>query len=129
MCYLNYLYVALGGALGATGRYIVSMWVNNKYQSVFPYGTFIVNVAGCFVLGVFYTLTLDKSVLSPQIRTAVNVGFIGAFTTFSTFSLETLNIIRENNIKIALTNIVFSVIVGLLAVWLGMTFSNLISKP
>ncbi|MDK2821581.1 MAG: fluoride exporter [Clostridia bacterium] len=127
MDYLNYLYIALGGALGATSRYIVSTWIYNKSEYLFPLGTFIVNIIGCFLLGVFSNLTLEKSV-SPQIRMMISVGFLGAFTTFSTFSLETLNIIKENNIGIAFLNITLSIIIGLLAVWVGVAFTNFFNR-
>ena len=123
-----YLYISLGGALGALSRYLLSTWIYNKSQHVFPYGTFIVNILGCFILGFFYTITLDKYVISPQVRMMVSVGFLGAFTTFSTFSLETLNIIKENNYNVALLNIALSVLLGLLAVWLGAVLANFFSQ-
>lgn len=128
MNYVNFIYIAFGGALGAISRYILSTWIYNKSQQIFPYGTLAVNIIGCFFLGVFYTLTLEKSVIAPQIRIMVTVGFLGAFTTFSTFSLETLNLVKENNISMALLYIGTSVILGLLAVWLGTVSANFFNK-
>jgi len=128
MHYLNYLYIAAGGAFGALSRYLLSTWIYNKSQSAFPLGTFIVNIIGCFLLGAFYTLTLEKSVISPQVRMMISVGFLGAFTTFSTFSLETMNIIKANNLTLALLNVGLSVVLGLIAVWLGTGMINFFSK-
>ena len=126
--YLSYIYIAIGGALGALSRYFLSIWIYNRTNQVFPLGTFVVNIVGCFLLGLFYTLSLEKVDIAPQVRMGISVGFLGAFTTFSTFSLETLNVIRENNLIIALLNIVLSVTIGLLAVWLGATAANFFSN-
>ncbi|MFZ7101785.1 MAG: fluoride efflux transporter CrcB [Peptococcaceae bacterium] len=126
--YLNYLFIACGGAAGALSRYLVSTWVYNKFQGSFPLGTFAVNIIGCFLLGAFYTLSLEKSLISPQLRMMISVGFLGAFTTFSTFSLETMNIIKENNILIAFMNISLSIMFGLTAVWLGVSAVNFFAK-
>jgi len=128
MYYLNYLFIAVGGAVGALSRYLVSTWIYDKNQSAFPLGTFIVNIIGCFLLGAFYNLTLEKSVMSPHLRMMISVGFLGAFTTFSTFSLETMNIIKENNITMGLLNIGLSILLGLIAVWLGAGMVNFFSK-
>lgn len=121
----NYLYVAIGGALGSVSRYLLSNWVNNKTKSNFPWGTFSVNIIGSFIIGIFFILVMDKA-NSPQLKLIVSVGFLGAFTTFSTFSLETFNLIRENNILLALGNIGLSVALGLLAVWSGIIIGKLI---
>lgn len=124
MFYLNYFYIAIGGALGALSRYLVSTWIYNKSQQVFPYGTFTVNIVGCFLLGFVYTLTLERSLISPQVRMMISVGFLGAFTTFSTFSLETMNILKEGNLIVAILNIGLSVVLGLFAVWIGASLPN-----
>jgi len=121
---LNCLYIALGGALGAVSRYLVSTWITNKTEHIFPWGTFTVNILGSFFLGLIFVLTLEKSVISPQSRMLISIGFLGAFTTFSTFTLETLNIIKEGNISLAFLNIGGSVTLGLLAVWFGVTVAQ-----
>lgn len=130
MSYINniYLYIAVGGACGAVARFFLSTWVYNKTQQVFPYGTFLVNLVGCFLLGLFYTIFLEKSVVNPQIRSMITVGFLGAFTTFSTFSLETLNIIKEGNIGISLLYAGLSIFLGILFVWLGTGVANFFNK-
>jgi CrcB protein len=123
-----YGFIALGGALGSLGRYLLSTWIYSKSDAVFPWGTYIVNILGCFVLGMIYVWGAEKMVIGPNMRTFLTVGFLGAFTTFSTFSLETLNIIKGGEIKIALLNIAGSVVVGLLAVWLGTVVAHLASR-
>lgn len=130
MSYLNnvYLYIAAGGALGAVARYLLSTWLNNRSVQAFPYGTFVVNLVGCFFLGLFYALSLEKSVINPQTRPMITVGFLGAFTTFSTFSLETLNILKEGNMGIGLFYIGSSVFLGLISVWLGTGVANFFNK-
>ncbi|KUO53386.1 MAG: chromosome condensation protein CrcB [Desulfitibacter sp. BRH_c19] len=128
MNFALYGFIALGGAIGALGRYLLSSWVYNKGDFIFPWGTFVVNVLGCFFLGMFYVWGAEKLIISPNIRAFLAVGLLGAFTTFSTFSLETLNIIKEGEIKIALLNIISSLVVCLFAVWLGMMIAELMSR-
>ncbi|KUO53385.1 MAG: chromosome condensation protein CrcB [Desulfitibacter sp. BRH_c19] len=119
MNYALYAFIAMGGALGAIARHVISTWIYNTGDFVFAWGTFAVNVLGCFFLGLVYVLGTEKLVISPNVRAFLAVGFMGAFTTFSTFSLETLNIIKAGNIKIALLNTVGSIVLGLFAVWIG----------
>jgi len=123
-----YLYIAAGGAFGAVTRYLISTWIYNKSEQVFPYGTFVVNLTGCFLLGLFYTLSLEKSVINAQFRTMITVGFIGAYTTFSTFSLETINLIKEGSMGTALLYVGSSVILGLFSVWLGIGAANFFNQ-
>ncbi|MFZ5944141.1 MAG: fluoride efflux transporter CrcB [Bacillota bacterium] len=126
MGHLNILFIGLGGALGALSRYLVSGWVTNRFQHFFPYGTLVVNITGCFLLGFFYSYTLERNVLHDYLRVFITIGFLGAFTTFSTFSLEILNLIKSNNLKTALIYIGVSVIIGLFAVWLGASLEKYI---
>lgn len=128
MNYLLYGSIALGGALGAVGRYLISTWVYNKGDFVFPWGTFVVNILGSFILGLVYVLGTERLVISPNTRAFLAVGFIGAFTTFSTFSLETLNIIKDGEFRLALLNVLGSVVLGILAVWLGTVTAGFISR-
>lgn len=117
-----YLYIALGGAVGATSRYCLSLWIANKIPGVFPLGTLIVNLLGCFLLGVLYALG-DRTI-SPQLRLFLTTGFLGAFTTFSTFSVETLDLLKNGYPMIALGYLVASVMFGLLAAGLGIKLGN-----
>lgn len=128
MNYALYGFIALGGALGALGRYFISTWIYSKSDFVFPWGTFVVNILGCFILGLVYVWGTEKLVISSNMRAFLAVGLLGAFTTFSTFSLETVNIIKDGEIKIALLNTVGSLVLGLLAVWLGTVIAQLLSR-
>ncbi|UWG98135.1 fluoride efflux transporter CrcB [Dehalobacter sp. DCM] len=123
-----YLVIGLGGAFGAVARYAMSSWISQKFLYAFPWGTFAVNMLGCFIIGIVYVLGVENLILSSNTRLFLSVGFIGAFTTFSTFSLETLNIIKSGDVKTALFNSIGSLVVGLLAVWLGMVLTKLIVK-
>lgn len=128
MNYTLYGFIALGGALGAMGRYFISTWIYSKGDFVFPWGTFAVNVLGSFILGLVYVWGTEKMIISPNARAFLAVGFIGAFTTFSTFSLETLNIIKDGEIRIVLLNTVGSIVLGLFAVWVGTICAGVISR-
>jgi fluoride exporter len=113
------LWVGLGGFLGANARYLVGGWVAARLGSVFPYGTFVINVTGSFLLGTVVGV-LDFHVLSPAVRLAVAVGFIGAYTTFSTFTYETVRLIEDGSWLLAGANVLGSVLVGLLAAGAGL---------
>lgn len=128
MDYTIYGFIAIGGALGALGRYILSTLIHDKTGIIFPWGTFSVNVLGCFILGLIYVVGTEKIMLSSNIRAFLTIGFLGAFTTFSTFSLETLNMLKDGEIRLALFNAAGSLIIGLAAVWLGTVFAQLLSK-
>ncbi len=113
------LVVMLGGGLGAVTRYIVSGIVTEKFGSAFPYGTLAVNVVGSFIMGLLAMWLVEKAGVNPLLRLAVFVGFLGAFTTFSTFSMETLNLFESGQQLKALLNMLISVSFSVLAVWLG----------
>lgn len=94
---MSYFAVAVGGFLGAIARYSVGQWFADLVRVTgFPWGTLIINLLGCFVLSLFLTVALDLLVISPFIRLGVSTGFIGAFTTFSTFSLETVQLLQNH---------------------------------
>jgi CrcB protein len=118
---MAYLWVALGGALGSVVRFgcsgIAARWLGVG----FPYGTLFVNVVGSFSIGLLGTLALggDRPMASTDARAFVIVGVLGGFTTFSSFSLETLNLARGGNLSAAATNIALSLVLCLIAVWLG----------
>lgn len=114
------LWIAVGGSAGAVGRYLLSGWVHRFLEKPFPWGTLVVNVVGSWLMGVLFHLLTERFILSPELRSAVLVGFLGSLTTFSTFSMETWHFIETGTWNMALLNIVGSVILSLSAVWLGL---------
>ena len=116
-----YLFVALGGALGTAGRYFVSGVVANAFGETFPWGTLIINVTGSFVIGFFATLTAPDGRLfvGGTTRQFVMTGICGGFTTFSSFSLQTLNLMNDGEWLHAGGNVAGSVTLCLISVWLG----------
>ena len=115
----KYLLVLLGGAVGSLARYVTGVAVMHRYYGRFPLGTLIVNVSGCFLIGVIMTLIGEKPAAHPNWRLLLVIGFLGGFTTFSSFAYETYMAVRDGNRWIGLMNIVSSVVLGYLAVWLG----------
>jgi CrcB protein len=115
----KYVMVALGGAIGAVTRFVLGAYIGERMGTRFPYGTFVINCSGSFLIGLTLTLLTERTTLSPNWRYLVPVGFIGAYTTFSTFEYETLVNMQDGQLATAGLNIVLSVAVGFLAVWLG----------
>lgn len=115
----RYLLIAIGAALGANARYLVGVWAGNRLGADFPYGTFVVNVAGSFVLGFLLALGTERLQLSPETRLLLAVGFLGSFTTFSSYAVETTVLWRDAGLWRGLVNIAGNNLVGLVAVVLG----------
>lgn len=112
--------IGLGGAIGSVLRYLVSGWVQTASGSIsFPVGTLVVNVLGCFVIGMLSYLADVRGVLTPEMRALFVIGILGGFTTFSTFGNETMTLARDGEMAYAFANIAASLILGLGAVWLG----------
>ncbi|MCA1564633.1 MAG: fluoride efflux transporter CrcB [Acidobacteria bacterium] len=115
----KYLAVAAGSALGGMLRYFLGSTTWSRTAAPFPAATFVINVTGSFVVGFFLTLATERLQMSAHLRLAVAVGFVGAYTTFSTFEYETLRLAEEHNFQLALLNVFLSVVVGFAAVWGG----------
>jgi CrcB protein len=115
----RYLAVAAGGALGAMTRYYLGGSVLSRTAAPFPTATFIINVTGSFIIGFFLTLATERIPINPHWRLAVAVGFVGAYTTFSTFEYETAKLIEDRDFIYAFLNVVLSFVVGFAAVWAG----------
>jgi len=114
----NLLFIAIGGAAGALLRYSVSGLVHNYANGVFPWGTLAVNLSGCFVIGFLWQMFENLS-FSPHMRSFVFIGILGAYTTFSTYGLETFNLLREKEMGYVLLNFLGSNILGFGMVFLG----------
>ena len=117
----GYLAVMVVGAFGCAARMWFSNFLAEKYGPAFPVGTLAVNVLGCFIIGVFAGISRpDGGVLiHPVIRQAVMIGFLGGFTTFSSFGLQTIELLSDGELGFAVLNIVLSVVLCLAAVWIG----------
>jgi CrcB protein len=115
----KWLYLIGGGILGTVARYVLAGAVYQKIGTDFPYGTFVVNMIGCFLVGFFDTFFQAKFVFSPILRVFLMAGFCGAFTTFSAFMLETGNLIRDGETLRAFLNVIFSVTIGFIIFRLG----------
>jgi len=116
---MKYLMVALGGAVGSVLRFWVGGSVTDRLGTRFPYGTFAVNCTGSFLIGVIITLISERVDVNPNWRYLLGVGFIGGYTTFSAFEYETFQSLQSGRMLIATLNVVLSVAVGLLCVFLG----------
>jgi len=120
----RFLVVALGGALGAVARYAVALAVATFWRRDFPLATLLINVSGSFILGVFATFAAERAAIDPLLRLLVATGFVGAYTTFSTFEYETQRLAETGAIAWGLLNIVTSVIAGFIAVQLGVAIAR-----
>jgi CrcB protein len=118
------LAVALGGAIGAVTRYTLATAVHRVVPTLFPLGTFVVNVMGCLVFGLLAGLAEGRFVFQPVVRSFLLVGLLGAFTTFSTFAFESVELLRDGQIAWAVFNLGGQVFVGLVALWVGYVITN-----
>lgn len=122
----KWLYLFLGGGVGTIARYVLSGWIYAGLGSRFPLGTLAVNLLGCFLIGFFAVILEEKSLLSPELRILIMVGFIGGFTTFSTFIFETANLVRDGQSFSAFVNVILSVCIGFVAFRLGVLLGEVI---
>ncbi len=118
---MSYVLIAAGGACGAVARFALDSWVASRTSGDFPWGTLLVNLTGTFVLGFLFSLTVERGVLPADIRLPLLIGFLGSYTTFSTWMLETLRLMEQGAWLAALTNAGGSVVLGMAAVFIGMT--------
>lgn len=116
---MNALVIGIGGFVGAVSRYGIAVWIGQRWGRSFPLGTFVINVSGSFLIGLLMTLMADRFTENPQWRLLLVVGFLGAYTTFSTFEYETGALLKDGEWLFAGLNVVLSVIVGFVALKLG----------
>lgn len=116
--------IALGGSIGAVLRYAIANGIHMFLGRGFPYGTLVVNVVGSLGMGVLYVLLLERLSLGPEWRAALQIGLLGALTTFSTFSMETLLLFENGEAQKAILNITLNVVLCLGATWLGMVLGR-----
>ena len=117
--WLPFLAVSLGGVLGANARYLVTLYIAERLGTAFPYGTLIINVTGSLVIGFFLTLATERLSLDPLWRLFFATGFLGAYTTFSSYTFEAAQLIRDGAYGLALVYLFGSVLAGMLGVFLG----------
>ena len=117
---IKILAIAIGGSIGAVLRFSIANATHLVFGRAFPYGTLMVNIIGCLGMGVLYVLFLERLTLGPEWRAALQVGLLGALTTFSTFSLETLMLVENGEAQKAILNVFLSVTLSLAATWFGM---------
>lgn len=115
----KYLLIGLGGAIGSISRYVVSRMVYHASGESFPYGTLTVNIIGCFLIGLLMSVMQERLVTNPQYRYLLIIGLLGGFTTFSSFSYETFELIRTGNIGASAFNILSNVFGCLAGTWCG----------
>ena len=113
------LFVAIGGGVGSVTRYLTSVWAAERFGVPFPYGTLLVNVVGCYLIGLFMVLATERFMLPAHWRLLVASGFLGGLTTFSSFGYETLKLVQDGELLPAVQNVAANLFTGLAATWIG----------
>ncbi|MBE3598586.1 MAG: fluoride efflux transporter CrcB [Limnochordaceae bacterium] len=123
---LRYLLVVLGGAAGAATRYALGGWLADRWGAAFPWSTLVINLSGSLLLGFIGTLAVERLLVPPESVTLLGVGFIGAYTTFSTWQYETFRLLENGSWPLALVNLFVSSVLGLASVALGVVLGRLL---
>lgn len=123
---MTYLIVGIGGFLGCNARYLLGGWIAGRYGTSFPYGTMVINVSGSFVIGFFLVLISERFIVHPNCRLFFAIGFLGGYTTFSTFSFESFSFIQNRSYVLALANLVGSVVLGQVGALAGVILARLL---
>lgn len=120
----KYFFIAIGGALGSLTRFWVGSMVANRLGTKFPYGTFLINVTACLIIGFSLTFLGKRTELNPAWRYLIPIGFVGAYSTFSTFEWETFSSLQTGAFFITALYVVLSLFLGLVAVWCGVLIAR-----
>jgi CrcB protein len=118
--------VAVAGAMGALARYGLDGWISQRTGGAFPWGTFVINVTGAFLLGFVFTVLTERLRVSPWVRSSITIGFLGAYTTFSTFTFETFRLLEDGAYFLGMANAVGSLAAGLIAVYAGVVLGRVV---
>jgi CrcB protein len=122
----NPIAISLGAIAGALSRYYLTLWFAQRFGTAFPYGTFFINLTGCFGMGFFLTIALERvATIPPEVRLMVTTGFLGAYTTFSTYGLESVTLLRNRNFPAASFYWAGSAILGIISVQLGVLLARI----
>jgi CrcB protein len=124
---LPLLLVALGGAAGATARYLLDQWIAQRVGGAFPWGTLVVNVSGSLLLGLLFALAVERGTLPASVRAPLLIGFIGAYTTFSTLMLESWRLIEDGALAMGIANLVGSSMIGMVALVAGLLAGRMLA--
>jgi fluoride exporter len=124
---MRFFWVALGGALGSLARYTLGAWIYSRMGTKFPYGTFVINITACIIVGFSLAFLGKRSELNPAWRFLLPVGFVGAYSTFSTFEWETFSNLQTGAFLIAALYVVLSLFLGLVGVWCGVFIAKVIT--
>ncbi len=124
---MHILLIGIGGFCGAIARYAVDTWISDAVRTPFPWGTLAINVTGSFALGMLFALTAEHGPLPEELRLPLGAGFLGAYTTFSTFALESLRLGDSGSSSLAIANVAGSVLLGLAAVLMGVAIGRAIA--
>jgi fluoride exporter len=117
--------ISLGAVAGALSRYYITLWFANRFSTAFPYATFLINITGCLGMGFFITLASERVLtIPPEIRLMITTGFLGAYTTFSTYGLETNALWRDRSYSVSIFYLASSAILGVIAVQLGIILAR-----
>lgn len=122
----NFLLIGFGGGLGSIARYLCQKWFGESYAHPFPWGTFVVNIVGCFLIGIIYAAAEKTIFFTPQIRLLLITGLCGGFTTFSAFAFENMSLLRSGDVFYFLLYSIGSVALGIAAVFAGITLIKLL---
>ncbi len=123
---VNYIVIGTGGFIGAITRYVLAAWIGQKWGRTFPMGTFVINVSGSFLIGLMMTLLTERYTANPLWRLLLVVGFLGAYTTFSTFEYETGKLLKDSELLLAGLNVVMSVFLGFVGLKTGEVVARII---